>query len=282
MMDLREFRSALRLLTQLDRDEVGLEGRDWQAFRTDPFRFLIRADDETAERIGTALTVRMPPVQTVIEGCIVHGDRPMSENRQGGDGRRHPCDAGGTPQMTSIAPAPEEIWVPVAGYEGLYEVSDMGRVRSLDRVLPHARLGKWRRRGIVLSASPVDGDGYLGVSLSKGGDQRCARVHHLVAEAFIGPRPFGLGVLHRDGKIPDNRATNLYYGTAQNNADDMIAHGNALCGDKNPSAKLTIEQVREIRSLAGAESHRAISERFGVSKTTIGHIIRGHIWGSVR
>lgn len=119
----------------------------------------------------------------------------------------------------------DEEWRPVVGYEGAYEVSDMGRVRSLDRPIPHGRYpGKTRiMRGRVLR--PALSAGYPHVNLSVSGVGRAAKIHWLVAAAFIGPRPDGALVCHRNGDSTDNRVENLRYGTYSENLNDMIRHG---------------------------------------------------------
>lgn len=110
-----------------------------------------------------------------------------------------------------------ESWKPIPGYEGWYEVSDHGRVRSLDRTTPRKRSG----RMIALSK---DGKGYFKVSLCKNGTEFTAKVHKLVAQTFL-PDPVGeLWVLHRNGDQQDNRAENLYWGTPSDNMKDSVAH----------------------------------------------------------
>lgn len=100
-----------------------------------------------------------------------------------------------------------EIWKPVIGYEGLYEVSNQGRVRSIDRLV-RARAGKSRKvKGIILNASD-HGNGYLHVKLSNG-KSKTYLVHRLVASAFIpNPRNF-VEINHKDENPRNNRADNL-------------------------------------------------------------------------
>lgn len=108
--------------------------------------------------------------------------------------------------------APEE-WREIQGFPD-YSISSHGRVIS-------------RRRGVprVMNPTPVTG-GYLHVRLfSREGRSATRRVHSLVIEAFIGPRPDGLQVRHLDGDQKNNRAENLAYGTASENARDMVRHG---------------------------------------------------------
>lgn len=98
-------------------------------------------------------------------------------------------------------------WRAVPGYEGKYEVSDDGQVRSL-------------RRNITLRAATTP-LGYKYVALCG----KTRRVHQLVLEGFVGPRPDGLITRHLNGKPGDNRLENLAYGTMKENAADALAHG---------------------------------------------------------
>ncbi|WP_423227425.1 NUMOD4 motif-containing HNH endonuclease [Mycolicibacterium fortuitum] len=122
------------------------------------------------------------------------------------------------------ATQPPEEWRPAVGHEGAYEVSDQGRVRSLDRMVQN-RLGHMvHYRGQLLKprASGPRGKQYLMVSMTNGAP---AKVHHLVAAAFIGPNPGGMHVCHNDGNRWNNRAENLRYGTASENNFDIVSHG---------------------------------------------------------
>ncbi len=132
-----------------------------------------------------------------------------------------------------------ERWAPVSGYEGLYEVSDQGRVRSVDRVVPHQYVGYLTLRGRLLKQKP-DPRGYSQAYLSAGGAVSTRRVHRLVAEAFHGPCPEGQEVRHGPGGMLDNRVENLSYGTRRENRGDMRRDGTdwqlnkTTCPQKHP------------------------------------------------
>lgn len=113
---------------------------------------------------------------------------------------------------------PEE-WLPVVGYEGLYEVSNRGRVRSLDRFIGRRF---WPGKQLSLALHTF---GYPMVGLSRQCDKRVVCVHVLVLQAFVGPRPPGAEACHRNGNPSDNRPENLYWGTHADNMRDMTAHG---------------------------------------------------------
>lgn len=103
-------------------------------------------------------------------------------------------------------------WRPAPGYEGRYEVSDQGEVRSLVSGRP---LTPYRDRGGYLRVGPR----------SDRQKKRSIPVHRLVLEAFIGPRPAGLVVRHLNGDRNDNSLPNLTYGTPAENAQDSLRHG---------------------------------------------------------
>lgn len=114
-------------------------------------------------------------------------------------------------------PTPES-WRPVPGYEGCYDVSDHGNIRSW-----HVYRGQPGPRGIALKRGKA---GYPIVRLSDGaGNGKTWNVHHLVATAFIGPKDPGLHVRHLDGSRLNNALSNLAFGTPSDNVQDSIAHG---------------------------------------------------------
>jgi hypothetical protein len=117
-----------------------------------------------------------------------------------------------------------EEWRPVVGFEGYYEVSDQGRVRSVPRVVRCANGVHRRLPGVILAPRPR-ADGHLDASLCRGSLAVNHKVHQLVMAAFVGPRPAGLEVLHGNGDPTDNRRANLRYGTRSANALDAVAHG---------------------------------------------------------
>ena len=169
----------------------------------------------------------------------------------------------------------------MAGYEGCYEVSDKGRVRSLDRqVKSQNRWGpvtlRWPGKLLTLLENQ---DGYLKVLLSKNGKTTNKLVSTLVAEAFLGSRPYGLLVLHNDGNAKNNRATNLRYGTQRDNMQDSIKHGTRPKGRAHKAAKLTEKQVLEIR--ASDDTHAALAARFGVHPSTVRLVRTGKNWAHI-
>ena len=130
---------------------------------------------------------------------------------------------------------PEE-WKPVVGWEGLYEVSSHGRVRSLDRVVVRSNGHPQTVKGCLLGQSERR-SGHKSLHLSRGGKARGYLVHRLVAEAFSGTPPVGkFYVLHSNGVPGDNQASNLRWGDQKDNMADAVRHGTSDCWGhkKNP------------------------------------------------
>ncbi|TQN30744.1 HNH endonuclease [Haloactinospora alba] len=114
-----------------------------------------------------------------------------------------------------------ETWRPVVGYEGLYEVSDRGSVRS------HS---SWKRGELLKPKS--NRRGYQRVSLWRDGQRRYRKVHHLVLHAFVGPRPEGHQAAHWNGCKTDNRLNNLRWASAADNVADTIRLGRHVSARK--------------------------------------------------
>lgn len=118
-----------------------------------------------------------------------------------------------------------EKWKKVIGFEGFYEVSSIGNVRSVARKIIRSNYVKQTFKGQTLSQNNVNG--YLKVDLYVLGKRSSRKVHTLVTEAFIGPRLFNNEVRHLDGDKTNNVVDNLKYGTKSENAMDMREHGAA-------------------------------------------------------
>jgi hypothetical protein len=119
-----------------------------------------------------------------------------------------------------------EIWRDVVGFEESYQVSNIGRVRSKDRLVAYSaslKCGAYLspRKGRVLKPA-IGSHGYFTVML---GRKNCRTIHSLVANAFIGPCPDGHEVLHADGTRTNNCVNNLRYGTRSENMLDAVKHG---------------------------------------------------------
>ena len=132
--------------------------------------------------------------------------------------------------MADDQPTPEQ-WRPIPGYEGLYEVSDHGRVKSLGRVTG-GPYGSKRRVPPRILKPGMKRHGHLFVNLYNAEGKTNRTVHTLVAEAFIGPRPAKMYVCHWNDIPDDNRLENLRYATPRENGRDMVRNGNSNTANK--------------------------------------------------
>lgn len=174
-----------------------------------------------------------------------------------------------------------EVWKEIPEYEGLYEASSEGRIRSVDRVVSTfsargAKRTQLRRKGKVLCLSPGP-KGYRLVTLSKDGIARTRRVNRLVCSAFYGPQPETVLACHRDGDLTNNRDGNLRWDTPAANQADRLIHGTALRGEAVATAILTEAEVIAIRASRTFGTLQGVS----VSRTQYHRIKRGEAWAHV-
>ncbi len=137
--------------------------------------------------------------------------------------RRHPSRF----SLDEVNPAWTEVedWRPVVGAEGFYEVSNIGNVRTVPRILMR-RNGRPQTVRARIRSQYNSTFGYKETRVGTSGTGiRTVRVHVLVAEAFIGPRPEGSECRHLNGNPADNRVSNLAWGTRSENNRDAVAHG---------------------------------------------------------
>jgi hypothetical protein len=162
--------------------------------------------------------------------------------------------------------------VPVVGYEGLYAVTPGGEVWSCKQ----GSLGRWQK----MSAHPTS-KGYMRVALYDGGIDRLEKVATIVCTAFHGPKPTPLHeVRHLDGVNDRDVASNLAWGTHQENMKDCILHGTMPKGETHWKAKLNETQVLEIRALfaSGNWSMLELAGKYAVSRMAINHICLRKTW----
>ncbi|SRR5258706_13184637 len=174
-----------------------------------------------------------------------------------------------------------ERWLPVIGLENSYQVSDLGHVRSLPRIVSYKRgddivQRRYDGKEIIVSPQP---SGHLKVGLGrKKGIRVSKEVHVLVLESFVGPKPDGLEGRHLDG-IPDhNNLNNLCWGTRSENSKDALCHGARLSGERHFRAKLTDNQVRLMRTQFKNKSYSELAAIYSVSKSTVAQIAQGRKW----
>jgi len=169
-----------------------------------------------------------------------------------------------------------EQWRPAVGFEGLYSVSDRGRIRR-DKATRMNPVGSIVR-------TPVDQRGYPMCSIrGHTGKFTTKRVHVMVLEAFAGPRPEGYISRHLDGNPSNNNVSNLRWGTYRENSADTKRHGRATTGENHPFCRLTEAKVRMIRVLWEARvfPRCEIAEVFGISDAHVSGICNGTFWKEV-
>jgi len=150
-----------------------------------------------------------------------------------------------------------ELWQPIPGFDG-YEASSEGRIRSPRKVLKPWTVGR-----------------YLKVEIKR----KQLGVHRLVATAFHGEPESGMQCLHHDDDPTNNKPENLYWGTHAQNMQDKIKNGGSLKGESNPSARMTSEQIQQIRqSLEHGESQSSLARRFGVSRALVQLVMQRKRW----
>lgn len=168
----------------------------------------------------------------------------------------------------------KERWLPVVGFKGLYEVSDLGRVRSLDRVDGQGRF--WPGR---MFRPSIRRDGYLTVRLSDGLRGHSRLVHKLVLDAFVGLRPDNKEARHRNGIKTDCGLANLSWSTHAENCADRKLHGTEVLGERNANAKLTEGCVARIRDMLRLGCpQRAVGGWFSIGQQQISRINTGVRW----
>jgi hypothetical protein len=158
----------------------------------------------------------------------------------------------------------EEEWRRIA-WAPQWFVSSYGRVLGV--------------RGRVLKGRPRKNGGYLAVQIA-GVD---CYVHDLVAEAFIGPKPFGLQTRHLDTDATNNSVQNLAYGTPKDNAADGIRTGKQHRGERTGGSLMTADQVGELRKLyaSGGVSQSELARRYGIKQPTVNQIVNLRSWKHV-
>lgn len=173
-------------------------------------------------------------------------------------------------------PIIEEIWKSIPGYETLYEVSNLGRIRGIAR-------GRGRRRNVPYLLHPIKHSaGYQQVDLYDGaGNHKRFFLHRLVLIAFDTEIPIGMEVNHKNGVKADARLDNLEVVTRGDNmrhSYSVLGH-NRRNGADNGKSKLTDSDVLEIRKMAASGlSQRFIASLFHIDRSAVGKLIRRALW----
>jgi len=176
-----------------------------------------------------------------------------------------------------MADISNEQWLPIPGYEGIYSVSNLGRIRTHKRSVE--RGNSFLTVPDKIMKTPSDGKGYAHFNARKEGKTKTLWVHICVAAAFKGKRPEGYDVRHLDGNPANNAIQNLEYGTRVQNINDSIKHGTHLFGAKKKNAKLSDSEAIAISQSNDTCAQLAVT--YNVSAGTIHAIRSGRAWGIV-
>lgn len=173
----------------------------------------------------------------------------------------------------------DEKWQSITGYEGLYEVSNFGRVRRL--------LSRTSGKAGAILKPQLNSNGYHHVILYKNKAKWCVRMHILVMMAFVGDCPTGMEVNHIHGIKTDNRLSELEYVTHSENIKhrySVLGHKpTVVCGESRANSKLKEVDVKAIRSefKAGFVSKSELARRYNVNHKTIRNIVNMVKWKHV-
>jgi hypothetical protein len=179
-----------------------------------------------------------------------------------------------------------EIFKDIKGYEGMYQISNLGNVKSLSRPRSETQKNMITKDRILKSS--ISNRGYKRVILVKDKIKKSLLVHRLIAIAFI-PNPENKkDINHKDSDRLNNNIDNLEWCTPKENTAHMIDNGrmnwsNAARGEKHGISKLTEDQVREIKTHLrdGNISQRQLARKYNIHNTAIYFIKSGRNWSHV-
>lgn len=191
-----------------------------------------------------------------------------------------------------ILPTPKdfEVWKDVVGYEGLYQVSNFGNIKSLDRIVKKPNGVSYLRKGKICTQSKSN-LGYMTVGFTVNNKKVNKYVHRLVAEAFITNMNNYPQVNHIDCDKTNNRMYNLEWCTnsqnhihaSKNGLNKLHLHRVAYSGEENGRSLLTKKQVLEIKQkyIPYKYSAKKLSKEYNVSESCITHILNNTSWKEI-
>jgi hypothetical protein len=171
-----------------------------------------------------------------------------------------------------------ETWKPVSGYDGYYEVSSNGRVRSLDRIIDHPLVQV--RHGKMLKQTP-NHKGYMRVSLNKNGNKKQEFVHKLVAQSFIYNIKRNPQINHIDGNKLNNNVENLEWCTNKENCQHAakLKLRSPIKGSSHHNTVLSEEQVIDLKQKRKEGwSYLRLMSFFNITKNNVASICTGRTW----
>jgi hypothetical protein len=175
-----------------------------------------------------------------------------------------------------------EVWKDIKGYEGHYQVSDCGRVKSLSRVVK-SRVGVFGTKKEIILKTFKNRDGYLKYKLCINGKEKSVISHRLVANEFL-ENPFNKPqVNHKNGIKDDNRVDNLEWVTSSENVIHSLANNLKIPqkGSKHGMSKLTEKEVLEIRAIGRTKTLKEVGNLYNVDMSLISMILLNKIWNHV-
>jgi len=180
----------------------------------------------------------------------------------------------------------KETWKDIKGYEGSYQVSNLGRVRSLDRMVKHKKEGLRKQKGLTLK-NRKDYGGYYKVLLCKNGQVNNQKISRLVAQAFISNPRNKTQVNHKNGIKTDNKISNLEWCTRSENSKHAYKTGLIISvkGENHGRSKLNEKQVRVIKhalkfNIKGTA--KQLTKMMNVSEHTISLIKYNKNWKHIK
>ncbi len=177
--------------------------------------------------------------------------------------------------MSEVRGACDEVWRPVVGFESRYEVSSLGRVRSLYSSRGPRKTPRVRKEWVGTSGYPL-------ITFSVGGVFSTHLIHRLVLSAFEGRCPEGYEACHRDDVKTNNCLENLYWGSKADQISDARRNRTLRCGSRINTAKITEDIVRDIRErFANGETQASIRKHYGISRMIVHQVVRRKTWKHV-
>ncbi len=184
-------------------------------------------------------------------------------------------------------PVKQEIWKSIAGYEGCYEISDYGQVRSLSRIVAFRNcmgtlVTRQFQSRLLKCICNYYGYAIVGLYDPIHHRRRQHKIHRLVLNTFVGPCPPGQEGRHLDGDKLNNQLGNLCWGTSKENNADRVVHGTSNQGERHGSAKLTNDKVRQIRKLrSDGWAYLKIAHKYKVDRVAVMNIVKRKSWKHV-
>lgn len=170
--------------------------------------------------------------------------------------------------------AEDEIWRPIRGYEDIYELSSVGRVRSWVNTS-----GNRTKKPSYKKPTKIN-RGYLIITLHRSGERRRFYLHRLIADTFIRELSDNDIVCHLNDIKTDNSIGNLYIGTHNDNMRHKVINGKCVTirGEDHVNSKLTKNEVLDIRNKRGVVLQKDLAKKYNVSKQLISRIQRNERW----